>query len=85
MKVEVKEKDLFSVHCNMLMISALSSGVKGEGDSRKWLMCACAYAKGGRNKGSRTKKSTGLLTKWGRFSKKCACFCEGLRANFRSA
>ncbi len=29
------KKDLFSVHCNMLIISALSSGVKGEGDSRK--------------------------------------------------
>ena len=38
-----------------------------------------------KNKGSRTQKSTGLLEKWGRFSKKCTCFCESLRANFRSA
>ncbi len=51
MKVEVKEKDLVSIYCNMLIISALSSWVKGGGDSRKWLMCACAYAKGGETRG----------------------------------
>lgn len=51
MKVEVKEKDLVSIYCNMLIISALSSWVKGEGDFRKRLRCAFAYAKGGETRG----------------------------------
>lgn len=71
MKVEVKEKDLFSVHCNMLMISALSSGVKGEGDSRKWLRCAFAYAKGGETRGVE-RKSPQVCLQSGGVSRKSA-------------
>lgn len=71
MKVEVKEKDLFSVHCNMLIINALSSGVKGEGDSRKWLMCACAYAKGRKTRGA-GRKSPQVCWQSGEVSRKSA-------------
>lgn len=65
------KKDLFYVHCNRLMISALSSGVKGEGDSRKWLMCACAYAKGGETRGVE-RKSPQVCWQSGDVSRKSA-------------
>ena len=65
------KKDLFYVHCNMMMISALSSGVKGEGDSRKWLMCACAYAKGGETRGVE-RKSPQVCWQSGDVSRKSA-------------
>lgn len=71
MKVEVKEKYLFSVHCNMMMISALSSWVKCEGDSWKWLMCACAYAKGGETRGVE-RKSPQVCWQSGDVSRKSA-------------
>lgn len=65
------KKDLFYVHCNMMMINALSSGVKGEGDSRKWLMCACAYAKGGETRGVE-RKSPQVCWQSGDVSRKSA-------------